>query len=236
MKTTKEYMDQMHRIGRLSAAFAIIIMIVIPTIMAITFDAFPGIGTILAGAAGLLAIFIPLTISELISYTPVLGTSIYMTLITGNVMNLKLPCAMNAIKLLGAESGTEKGDVIAAIAVSVSSIVTVITIAMGVILLVPLKPILTMPAVTTASQYILPALFGAFGLSLVSSDIGGGVIVKGRLKGAIIPALIIIGLFFVSQELVSQLQGALIIVLLPVTFFGTKWLYKKGKITVKLPE
>lgn len=232
MKTTKEYMESVHRIGKWSSIGSIFVLLLIPTVIAIKFDAFPGIIPILTASAGLLAIFTPVTLAELISYTPVLGSSVYLAYITGNVGNLKLPVALNAIQLLEAESGTEKGDVIASIAVSISSIITIIMLALGVILLVPLKPLLTSPSVQTASSYILPSLFGAFGLSLISRDIGGGIKAKGRLKGAILPTIIICVLFFISRTYVSQLQGVLILLLLPVTYFCTKRLYKKGHITV----
>ncbi len=235
MKTTNEYLDSMHRLGRLGALGAIFISLLIPTIISIAFDIFPGFLTIITTSAGLLAIFIPLAISEVISYTPVLGSSIYLTLITGNVMNLKLPVAANSVKLLNIEQGTEKGDVISAIAIGVSSIATVVIIAIGTLLMVPLKPVLLTPEVQTASHYILPALFGALALSLLSGNVGGGVVIKGRMKAAVIPALIVAAVFFVSPMLAESLSGVLIIVAIPITYFSSKFLYKRGQIKVILP-
>lgn len=91
MRTKKEYMDEMHRLGRMGSIGAIIIMLGIPTVMSIAFDVFPGFEKITMASLSLLGVFIPISISEVISFTPVLGSSIYLTLITGNVMNLKLP-------------------------------------------------------------------------------------------------------------------------------------------------
>lgn len=83
---------------------------------------------------------VPTALSEVISYTPMLGTACYITFITGNVGNMKIPCALNAMEMTDSPLGTERGDTVSAIAVSVSSMVTMIVIAIGVVLLVPLQP------------------------------------------------------------------------------------------------
>lgn len=226
----------MHRLGRIGAVCAIALMLAMPIIVSLVFGTFPGFQLILTASAGLLAIFIPVTISEVISFTPVLGSSIYLTLITGNVMNLKLPVATNALKLLDIEHGSEDADVISAIAVSISSVITVVIIMLGVILMVPLKPVLTIPSVSIATSHILPALFGALATGIFSDNIGGGIRAKGRLKAAIVPLIIMVGLYLINAQIVSQFQGFLIIAMLPFTYFGSKLLYKKGQIKVILPS
>lgn len=235
MRTTEEYMNSMHRLGRIGAIGAIIVMLGIPTVMALAFDSFPGFGPILLTSAGLLAVFLPIAISEVVSFTPVLGSSIYLTLITGNVMNLKLPTALNAMELTNVEQGTEKGDIVSGIAVATSSIVTIIIIACSVALMVPLKPILMAPSVQTATHYILPALFGGLSLGALGSNVGGGVKIKGRLKAAVIPAVMVAGAYMVSPFLVTSLQGVFILIAIPIIYFSAKFLYKKGKIVVILP-
>ncbi len=57
-------------------------------------------------------------------------------------MNLKLPCAINAMALTETSQGTEEGDTVASLAVAASSVITTVIIAVGVLLLVPLQPIL----------------------------------------------------------------------------------------------
>lgn len=47
----------------------------------------------------ILLIYIPVGFSEALSYTPILGCSAYLAFITGNIMNLKLPVAANAMNL-----------------------------------------------------------------------------------------------------------------------------------------
>lgn len=234
-KKNNSYIDQMHRFGRLSVLGAVAIIIGIPLVVTISLGVFPNMGNVAKASIGLLAIFIPLGISELLSYTPILGTSTYLTFITGNILNLKLPTAINALHLTNTENGTEKGDIIAGIAVAVSSIVTIIVIILGVLLMAPLRPVLETETVQTATHYILPALFGTLGIGLLSGKEGGGAVIKGKLWAAIVPAIFIGALFFISPMLVANLQGILIILVLPMLYFISKALYKRGKITVTLP-
>ena len=167
-KIKLNYIDSMHRMGRIGMVGAIIIIMAIPTFVCMWYDIMPGFINVMKSSFTLLLIFIPLGASELLSYSPILGTSTYVTFITGNILNLKLPTAINALKLTNTETGTEKGDVIAGIAVAISSITTVIVIVIGVLLMVPLAPVFQSEFVQTATHYILPALFGTLGLGLLS--------------------------------------------------------------------
>lgn len=235
MMTTKEYLDSTHRFGRTAAIIALCLMVAAPFAVGLALGAMPDFLAVLAASVGLLAIFVPVTLSEVLAFTPVLGSSIYLTLITGNVTNLKIPTAANAMRIVNVEQGSERGDVVSAIAVAISSITTVAILAVGALLMVPLKPILLLPAVQTATAYILPALFGAFGVSMLTESLGGGIRAKGRLLGALPPIVLMAVLFFAVPK-VMQLQGVLILLMLPVTYYGSKLLYKKGLIKVSLPE
>lgn len=235
MQTKEEYYSSIHKLGKGCVIASLLIMLGIPTVVSLVFGTFPGFLNIITTSSGLLAIMVPLAIAEVVAYTPIFGSSVYLTFITGNIMNLKLPVVSNAQTITNTEAGTEKADVISTIAVCVSSISTIILIAVGALLLVPLKPILTTNAAQTAAENILPALFGAMGLVLLGNKVSGGAIIKGRLLGAIIPALIVIAVTFISPMIAHQAQGLLILVCLPITYFGSKFLYKKGKIVVALP-
>ena len=76
---------------------------------------------------------VPTGIAEVGSYTPILGSSSYLTFATGNLMNLKMPCVLNAQKIAKVEQSTPEGDAIALIATAVSSIVTIVVLAIGLI-------------------------------------------------------------------------------------------------------
>ena len=245
-KTDQEkYFDAAHRSGRIWIVGAIIILLAMPTILGLGFNSMPSFIQVLQSSVGLLAIFVPITITEVISYTPILGSTIYLTLTTGEVANIKLPAALNALKIANVEPGTEAADVISAIAVGVASFVTVAIVTIGAVLMMPLQPLLTQPTVLVATSNILPALFGTLVLALLNKDIGGGVQAPGRLKGMILPVVIMIlltladNLIFIpaaGMSLISTFQGVIILLMLPVAYLGTKFLYNKGKIKVILPE
>lgn len=237
----KAHIDSMHRLGRLGAVLAVAAMLLMPTVAGIYFNAMPNFLSVLTSAVGLLAMFVPAAVSEVIAYTPIFGSSMYLAQITGNILNLKLPVANTALQILDVESGTEDADIVTSIAVSVSSFVTTIIVFLGVVLMLPLQPILTLPAVKLASGYIVPALFGSLTIASIGSNLGGGIRTQGRLKGVIAPVLILIliNILFIyilkNPSFLSLYQGFLMLALLPITWFGTKALYKNGQIKVFLP-
>lgn len=99
-----------HRWGRFGTVIALIYMIAVPFVVLAYFDCMPALGDVFnLGTLSILLIYIPVGFSEAISYTPILGASSYLTFITGNIMNLKLPCAVNAMKLTKKEPNTARG-------------------------------------------------------------------------------------------------------------------------------
>lgn len=231
-----EYYARMHRIGKIMILISITVFVAIPIITCLRFDVMPSWKQILVSSAGLMAIFIPTSISEIISDTPIMGTSYYLSAVTGNIMNMKLPAAINALHTADVEQGTEEADAVVGVAVAISSITTMIIIAVGVLLLTPLRPILTTPAVQTASSYILPALFGSLILGILGNNVGGGVVITGRLKAAILPAIVLLVVYRLIPIIYSQFQGFLILFTIPIMYIITKKMYKSGKIKVHLPE
>ena len=110
-----------HKVGRIGTVIALLYMLSIPFVVLTVYDAMPSFGDVInVSTISILLIYIPVGISEAISYTPILGSSSYLTFLTGNIMNLKLPCAINAIKLTETEQNTPEGDAVASVAVAVS--------------------------------------------------------------------------------------------------------------------
>ncbi|HKK94898.1 MAG TPA: hypothetical protein VJ916_01040 [Anaerovoracaceae bacterium] len=236
MKNTSEYYEKMHRIGRILTTASVIIFVGIPLVVCMAYDIMPRLSDLLLAAGGLMAIFIPISIAETVAETPVMGSSYYLTCITGNVLNLKLPAALNALKIADVEQGTEEADSLIGIAVAVSSLVTMIIITLGVLMITPLKPLLGSESVSTSVNYVLPALFGCIVLSMLSKDVGGGVKIEGRLKAAVIPFVLCLIACFIIPDYYSAVQGFIMIICIPIIYFTTKKLYKKGKIIVTLPS
>ncbi len=217
---TKAFDDVMHRYGRIWTIIALLLMLAVPVFVAIYFKAVPNIGGLLGGIASICIIYLPSSIVEVITYAPMLGTgATYLAFVTGNLTNLKIPCAMNAKEICGTEYGTKENEIVSTLSVSVSALVTTAVLALGVLLLVPLKPILESPTLAPAFNMVVPALFGALGYKYFS---------KAPLV-AIAP--------FVSMVLLCLLVPAAakqVAILVPISALisigAARILYKKGKI------
>ena len=219
-----------HKSGRVFMVLFIAYMLVIPFIVCTVYDCMPSFKMCLPGLIAITAIMGPASIAEVGSYTPILGSSTYLTFASGNVMNLKIPCIINAQQIAKVEPNTVEGDAIALIATAVSSAVTIIVLAIGVVLLSFIKPVLENPYVVTASDYLLPALFGCMALGLLSSG-NGKTKVKNHLLPALIPALLVTALTVLGIGS-TGLAGILIIVMIPVTILCARILWKKGIVKV----
>ena len=160
----------------------------------------------------------------------------YLTFITGNIMNLKLPVAVNAMKLAKKEPNTPEVDAISSVAVAVSSIMTIIILALAALLSAWISPVFELPAVKTASNYLIPALFGSLTLGLFGNTSSGKKIVKGGVKG-VLPVIVIVTVLSLFVRITSDgsLFGAigfLILFMLPIAIISSRIMWKKGIIKV----
>lgn len=229
MKNHMDYEKSIHRIGRIGSVIAVVFMLGIPALMCAVYDMFPSASELLLFGSGLLALYVPTGISEVITYVPMLGSASYLTFITGNISNLKLPCALNALEMADVEQNTDAGDAVATVAVAVSSMVTVAIILAGVVLLVPLRPLLESGPVKVAGNYMLPALYGCLFLSQVTSR-AGGTVIRGKLKAAILPGLLV----FVIHVFVAPVnRGLAILACIPLCMACAWVLFKAGQIRVE---
>ena len=158
----KQYNDRTHLLGRVCLILGIAMMLAAPFLMGLYLDAMPNISAFWKGFAQVAAVYIPSCIAEFLIYTPMLGGGgSYLAFITGNLINMKIPCMMNARGITGAETGTPENEIVSTLAIAASAITTTAVIALGVLLLIPLQPILSNPALQPAFDNVVPALFGA---------------------------------------------------------------------------
>ena len=225
---SKKYVNSIHNLGRLCSIIAIGFMVGIPAIVCTVFGCWPNMSTVITAAGALLAMMVPTAVAEVFSYAPVLGSSAYVTFITGNVMNLKLPVAINAQQIAGVEANTEESDAVSTMAISLSSIETILIIVVGVILLIPLTPVFQLPAIKTATGYMVPALMG--GLSLGVFTQSGKTRIKNKLLIAVAPLAMAIICCFIFGAGVSSYQGYMVIggIVLAAAFAFI--LYKAGVV------
>ena len=231
------FQEWCHKWGRIGTIIALVYMITMPIVVLNYYDSMPAVGQFLnLSTLGMLAIYIPVGISEALSYTPIMGSSAYLGFITGNIMNLKLPVAVNAIKISGKQQNTAEGDAVASIGIAVCSIMTIIILTLGVLLGSLIAPVFQLQADKTASGYLVPALFGSMALGLIASYSNGKKVVKGGMMG-VLPVLIIVSLLALAIRILSGaslggMEGLLIIVMLPVSLISSRIMWKKGIIKV----
>ncbi len=234
---TDSFQAWAHKWGRVGTLIALIYMIALPFIVLTCYDSVPSFGEVVnLGTISILMIYIPVGFSEAISYTPILGASSYLTFITGNIMNLKLPCAVNAMKLAKKEPNTPEGEAISSVAVAVCSIMTVIILALAAALSAWISPVFEIPNVKTASNYLIPALFGSLTLGLFASTGTGKKVVKNGIMG-VIPVIVIITVLSLVARIAAGsslfgMVGFLILFMLPVTIISSRIMWKKGIIKV----
>ena len=220
MKKQMTYNDKNHLIGRIFLSVAIIMILAVPIIMAIVLKVAPDFGKVFAAISSLF-FFVLGGFVEVLTYAPMLGTGgTYLGFVTGNLVNLKVPCAVNAREQAGVKHGSKEGEIVSTISVATSTIVTTVIIALGVALLVPLTPVLESPVLKPAFGSAFTALFGALAYKYFVSDIK---LVPVPLATAIILAI--------TAKLDS---GTLIPICAVVSILFAYWLFKtNGKLFVK---
>ena len=218
MKQELSYRDSVHKMGRVWILSALLLLIAVPAAISIYYQAWPPVSGILKGFISVAPIFWTVGVIEVFTYVPMLGTGgSYLGFVTGNLANLKVPCALNSMERAGVEAGTEEGEVISTLAIATSSIVTTAIIAVGVLLLSQIAPVLESPVLQPAFENILPALFGALGVVFVSKD----------WKIAIAPVLVMVTLFLLVPSLASAV-GLLVPVGALIAIGVARILYKKN--------
>ena len=197
----REFNDGLHRLGRIMLIAAVILLVSVPFAVGAVNGVAPDLGGFLSGFAKVGIIYIPVAIVEFLVYTPMLGVGgSYLSFLTGNVTNMKIPCVMNAKDIAGTQPGTPEHEIISTISVATSAITTTLVIVAGVILLVPLQPVLQKPELLPAFNNVVPALFGALGLKYFAKS----------LKLAAIPLLLMSALCVFVPAAISQTSLLLI--------------------------
>jgi hypothetical protein len=163
-KAPKTYYDRVHAWGRISTISALCVLLMFPVAICLYLNVFPPISGVLQGLLKLIPTYWTVAVVEVLVYTPMLGAGgTYLSFVTGNIANLKLPCAISAMEGADVKANSEEGEVISTIAIGVSAIVTTVIIAVGVLAFAPFLGKLTDPESVLAPAFdrVTPALFGA---------------------------------------------------------------------------
>lgn len=219
MNKKLSYMDSVHRDGRIWNLSMMLMMFMYPIAVAVIYRTLPDWRGFLLGLVATAPMYWAVSVVEVLTYVPMLGAGgSYLSFVTGNISNLKLPVALNALEQAKVKVSSEEGEIISTIAIAVSSIVTTLIIILGVILITPLTPVLNAPVLAPAFAQILPALFGGLGVVFISKN----------WKIAIAPVILMLVLFIFVPALNSSTVGIMVPVGVLFTLGVSRILYKKG--------
>lgn len=189
------YLKQTHTLGRLFSIIVLIMLLGAPFLMGSILGALPNIPAVLKAFLSIGLVYLVSCIAEYIIYVPMLGAGgTYLAFITGNLINMKVPCAITARDIVGTKSGTTENEIISTLSIATSSLVTILVLALGVMLLIPLQPLLQSEALQPAFNCVVPALFGAMAYKYF----------RGNMRIALLPLLLLSLLFILLPGLISS--------------------------------
>lgn len=222
MKKEMTYLESVHRDGRIWGVTILVLILMFPTALCLIFNVLPEWKALFKALIAVLPMYWAVGIVEIFTYVPMLGAGgAYLSFVTGNISNLKLPVAIDAMEKANVKATSEDGEIISTISIAVSSIVTTFIIIIGVILLLVIEPIgafLASPVLEPAFAQILPALFGGLAVVFISKN----------LKLSIAPIILMLLLFIFVPALNEGTVGIMVPVGVIFTVIVARIMYKKG--------
>ena len=220
-QNNRSFVEQIHKDGRAWGLSLFVLILAFPFVLCMIYGVLPKWLPMLRGMIAVVPMYWAGGLIEIFTSVPMLGAGgAYLSFVTGNISNLKLPCALDAMERANVKASSEEGEIISTISIAVSSIATTVIIILGVILIVPLTPILAHESLNAAFAQLLPALFGGLAVVFVSKN----------LKLSIAPILLMLVLFIAVPALNAGTVGIMVPVGVLFTILVARILYKKGII------
>lgn len=221
MNDNNAYIESVYRYGRIWNLSVMVLLFLFPAAVWLIFGAAPDWHGLVMGLLATAPMYWAVAVVETFTYIPMLGAGgSYLSFVTGNISNLKLPVALNALEQAGVKVNSEEGEVVSTIAIAVSSIVTTVIIIIGVVLITPLTPVLNAPVLAPAFAQIIPALFGGLGVVFVSKN----------WKIAVAPIVLMLALFIFVPAINAGMVGIMVPVGVLFTLGVSRLMYKKGML------
>ena len=215
--TDNGYHRWIHRFGISSSLLLLVAMTAFPVAISFVYGIWPDFKIIWPGVLTMWILMASYVLSEMIAFPPILGPgSLYLTYITGNLQNQKIPCALSAMSIAGIEAGSEKANAVSVVAVAVSSITTTVIIALGIVLMQPLTPVLNSAVLAPAFSNVVPAIFGA---------LAGLWLLKEFKVSVVSVVLCLLGILVLKIDLQWVLLGGI-----ALTIIIARFMYKTGII------
>lgn len=216
---TRKFNSWVHRFGISSSLILFVAMMGFPVAASAYYGIWPDFKVLWPAFIAVIVFMAPYWPAETIGYMPIMGPgALYMSYITGNVTNLRMPVTVGTINSLGIKPNTDECHTMAIIACGASCITTVVIVAAGMLVATPLQPILDAKAIQPAFNYVVPALFGG----LVAQTI-----LKGKKQFLFYLVPVAICLFFCYCTKVSSAYYMLLAIFVSAVIYVAD--YNRGK-------
>ncbi len=212
--------NDFHRLGKILVIVGVALLVGFPFFITALFGTSIDWNGFVKGFINVGLIYYPVAIVEFLVFSPMVGVSgSYLSFLTGNLTNLKIPCAMNARDIAKVESGTAENEIVSTISIATSALTTMVVLFLGAMLIIPLTPVLELPVLSPAFDNVVAALFGALGLKYFLK----------QPKIAVIPLILITALCIFVPSMIAQTSILIIpagLIALGVGYF----LFRKDKL------
>lgn len=161
----EQYTRSIIRYGRATNLIAIALCFIPAIVIWLYYGYLPPLNDILSGWGLIASIYLVFSFIEPISYYPVVGLSgVYMVCLSGNIANVRIPCAAMAQKVLGTTPGTRKAELVSTLGIAGSIITNLLLTTLAAIAGAAIMSVLP-SVIIEALGYVAPAIFGAmFGM------------------------------------------------------------------------
>jgi len=192
----KTFTKPIIRYGRLTNLLSLVLCF-LPSILVWTvYGVKPSTQDILTGwglAASVYAIY---SVVEPVSYFPILGLpGTYMSFLSGNIGNVRLPTSAVTQEAVGVEPGTKKAEIVSTLGIAgsiVTNLIIVTIAAVGGAALMNIFPKKVLEAFAYVSPAIFGAMFGMFAVKNIKYGIFAFILAMSLLNIIKIPVYIMI--------------------------------------------
>lgn len=229
-----DYFKKTDVLGRIFVYCGFLLLLCVPVAISIYFNAWPKFTNVMLALLPTLAIYVPVQFIEMFTYIPILGKGgSYMAFVTGNLSNLKAPAVKTALENFEVEQGSEESEIVSVLVIGISSLVTVLILAIGVVLFLVtgLREALQSPVLAPAFDNLLAALFGCMGFVFIGKN----------WKIAVAPVVLMLIVFalvsiIAGAETYMKIASICVPVASLVAIGVARIMYNKGLLGEKTPK
>ena len=118
-----KYQDEIHLLGRIGLTVGLGLLLGLPFAFGKVLNASVNWSAFWKGALQVLPVYLPSCVVEFMVYVPMMGAGAsYLGFITGNMVNLKIPCVVNGRDICKPRDAMEK-EIVATLSVAASALV-----------------------------------------------------------------------------------------------------------------